>query len=117
VGEQFAPAVAGESAYEELCALFLGRTREEWAVALAGVDVCCEPVYTVEEALSSAPVQALGMLTDGLGGGLLPPLGLSAVAWRSSDPAPTLGQHTAELLVELGYQEEKVRVLEGRGVV
>jgi crotonobetainyl-CoA:carnitine CoA-transferase CaiB-like acyl-CoA transferase len=117
VGEQFAPAVAGESAYEELCALFRGRTREEWAAALAGVDVCCEPVYTVGEALSSAPVQALGMLTDGLGGGLLPPLGLSAVAWRSSDPAPTLGQHTAELLVELGYEEDKVGVLEGRGVV
>ena len=35
---------------------------------MASVDACCEPVYTVAEALDSAPVQALGMLAE-VGGG------------------------------------------------
>jgi crotonobetainyl-CoA:carnitine CoA-transferase CaiB-like acyl-CoA transferase len=43
VDQQFAPAVPGEPAYEELRALFGTRTREEWA-ELAPRDGCCEPV-------------------------------------------------------------------------
>ena len=64
LAERAAPALPGERAFEELRALFLTRTRQEWVDALAGLDVCCEPVYAVEEALASAPVQALGMLTS-----------------------------------------------------
>jgi len=82
--------------------------------ALMGMDACCEPVYTVAEALASAPVQALGMLG---GAGLLPPLRLSAQDARPSDVAPTLGQHTAPLLAELGYAAATVEELRKHGVV
>ncbi len=114
VGGQFAPAVPGESVYEELCQLFRGRTRQEWTQALSEVDACCEPVYTLEEALACAPVQALGMLIDG---GLLPPVRLSTQPNRPAEPAPALGQHTAELLAELGYDEAAIVALRERGVV
>jgi crotonobetainyl-CoA:carnitine CoA-transferase CaiB-like acyl-CoA transferase len=112
--QQFAPAVPGGPAYGELCALFRARTREEWVGALDGIDACCEPVYNVGEALASAPVRALGMLAEG---GLLPPVRLSARAVRPPDPAPTLGQHTAELLAELGYDREAVATLRESGVI
>lgn len=112
--QQYAPTVPGEQAYDDVCALFRTRTRAEWLEALSGVDACCEPVYTIGEALDSAPVQALGMLSAV---GLLPPVRLSARAVRPADPAPALGRHTASLLGELGYSAAAVTGLQERGVV
>lgn len=114
VEQQYAPAATGEPAYEELCALFRTRTRQEWMGALAGVDTCFEPVYSMEEALASAPVNALGMLVNGE---LFPPIRLSAQPSHTSRPAPALGQHTAQLLAELGYDAAEVERLHGGGVV
>ena len=114
LGKQFEPAVPGEPVYEQLCALFRTRTRQEWVETLTGVDACCEPVYSVAEALESAPVRALGMLG---GAGLLPPVSLSAQATLPSDIAPTLSQHTVSLLAELGYDAAAVEELREHGVV
>ncbi len=114
LGHQFAPTVPGEPTYEELRTLFRSRARDAWAEVLSGVDACCEPVYTFDEALSSPPVQALGMLIDA---GLLPPLGLSAQPARPSGPAPALGQHTEALLQELGHDRAAVMALRKQGVV
>jgi alpha-methylacyl-CoA racemase len=114
VGQQFAPAIPGEPAYDELCALFRTRTRDEWAEVLSGADACCEPVYDAGEAIDSAAVRALGMLAPD---GLLPPVTLSAHRPQGTDPAPTLGEHVNELLAELGYDGEEIRRLRGRGVV
>ncbi len=113
-GRQLAPTLPGEPAYEELRALFRTRTRQEWMETLGGVDTCCEPLYTLDEALASAPVQALGMLTSA---GLLPPLQLSACPGRHPAPAPALGQHTGSLLAELGYTSAEIERLERQGVV
>ena len=117
MNQQYAPAVPAEPVFEALRALFRERTREEWAEALAGVDACCEPVYSLGEALSSAPVEALGMLLDGAGGGLRLPIDLSAGESRTSKVAPSLGQHTAELLEALGYPAGEVERLRDEGVV
>jgi alpha-methylacyl-CoA racemase len=114
VGQQFAPAVAGEPVYDELCALFGARTRQEWIEAMAGVDTCLEPVCDVEEALASPPVRALGMLQ---GAGLLPPVRLSAQPLCPAEHVPALGEHTATLLTELGYDGAAVEGLRTRGVV
>ncbi|MFQ6101770.1 MAG: CaiB/BaiF CoA transferase family protein [Anaerolineae bacterium] len=113
VGHQFAPAVPGQHTYEELCALFRTRTRQEWT-EVAGLDTCCEPVYNVREALSSAPARALGILS---GEGLLPPVHLSTQPAHPPDPAPALSQHTAEILAELGYDEAEVEELREREAV
>ncbi len=115
LGQQFAPAVPGEPTYDELCALFRTRTRQEWVEAMAGTDTCFEPVYDVEQALASAPVQALGMLS---GYGLLTPVRLSAQPARAAAAhvaAP--GEHTAALLSELGYDAAAIDKLRERGVV
>jgi crotonobetainyl-CoA:carnitine CoA-transferase CaiB-like acyl-CoA transferase len=114
IGEQFAPAVPGGRAYDELCALFRSRTRQQWIETFSGNDACCEPVYTMGEATASAPVQALGML---VGEGLLPPVQLSAQTLVASQPAPRLGEHTVPLLTELGYDDVSVSALRERGVI
>jgi alpha-methylacyl-CoA racemase len=102
VDQQFAPALPGEAVYEEICALFRSRTRQEWVDSLAGVDACCEPLNTVGEALNAPPVLALNMLSEM---GLLLPIRLSDQEGYAAKPAPTLGQHTAVLLAELGYNQ------------
>jgi crotonobetainyl-CoA:carnitine CoA-transferase CaiB-like acyl-CoA transferase len=56
LGEQAAPALPGERDYDELRALFRARTRQDRVDALEGLDVCCEPIYAMEEALASPPV-------------------------------------------------------------
>ena len=114
MGHQFSPAVPGEPAFEQVRALFKTRTRQEWREMLSGVDACCEPVYTGQEALQSDPVQALHMLT---GGEVLAPVRLSAQPVRPPEPAPTLSQHTAPLLAELGYDATEVARLQRQGIV
>jgi len=109
-----APAIRGELAYEALCALFRERTRDEWEVLFAEVDACCEPVLSVGEVLASPPGRALNML---VGEGLLPPVRLSAHPDLSLGPAPSLGEHTAALLEELGYGLAEVESLRESGVV
>jgi crotonobetainyl-CoA:carnitine CoA-transferase CaiB-like acyl-CoA transferase len=113
-GQQFAPAVPGNPTYETLCALFRSRTRQEWKGVLSEVDACCEPVYTVAEALASVPLQALGMVDRE---NLLPPVRLSAHPAQSADSAPALGQDTAAILASLGHDEGEVEELRTRGVV
>lgn len=115
LGQQFAPALVGEPVYDELCALFRSRTRQEWVEHLAGVDACCEPVYSMGEALSSPPVQALEMLTEN---GLLPPIRLSSrEAHTTPQPAPSLGQHTMPLLADLGFAPAEVEKLRKQGTI
>jgi crotonobetainyl-CoA:carnitine CoA-transferase CaiB-like acyl-CoA transferase len=123
VAQQFAPAVPGEPAYEDLCQIFRTRTRQEWVEALAGIDACCEPVYSVAEGLACAPVQALEMATDW---GLLPPLRPAHPQGQSGESGtvpieqvgtPALGQHTAQLLAELGIGQAEVTQLQERGII
>ncbi len=111
---QFNPAVPGEPTYEALCALFAGRTRAEWEQLLASADACCDPVYSVQEALAAGPLQVLNMISDA---GLLPPVTLSGRSWSQPGPSPALGEHTPALLAELGYTPAGVERLRAEGVV
>lgn len=47
-----------------LQAVFLSRTRDDWARRLAGRDVCVTPILNIEEALKNEQVLARGMVED-----------------------------------------------------
>ena len=113
-GQQFAPAVNGNRVYDDLCALFRSYTREQWAAMLFGVETCCELVYSLEEALNSQPMRALGMLTDDH---ILPAVRLSERSVPTPATAPALGEHTNELLAGLGCTRDQISALKERGVV
>src|SRR6266851_1608691 len=88
---QFAAGEDRARAHRAMEAVFLSRTRSEWERDLAGLELCCEPVLDLS---------AVAMRAD----------------WRRRD-APGLGEHTAEILSELGVDGAQLASLEKDGVV
>jgi crotonobetainyl-CoA:carnitine CoA-transferase CaiB-like acyl-CoA transferase len=102
---------------ERLAEIFARRTRDEWAAAFDGVDACVTPVLDVAEAMTASPIVRDVQLRDGA---TMRQAGLP-LTWPGSDageqrpaPAPALGEHTAALLAELGYDPERADALRER---
>jgi crotonobetainyl-CoA:carnitine CoA-transferase CaiB-like acyl-CoA transferase len=111
---------------EELEALvqciLLERSANAWLQALEAADVIAGPVYTYPEVFHDPQVlhnqmivevdhAALGrMKTHGL------PVKLHDTPGQIRRAAPTLGQHSAEILREAGYTDDEIRWLAANGV-
>jgi alpha-methylacyl-CoA racemase len=97
---------------------FRTRTRDEWVEELADLETCVGPVNDVAEALEDPQVAHRGGLAVERGRS---PLGPGpAIRVSDHDPpiqrAPSLGEHTVEVLGELGLSSEEVGDLRARGV-
>jgi crotonobetainyl-CoA:carnitine CoA-transferase CaiB-like acyl-CoA transferase len=97
-------------------AVFLSRTRSEWERDLAGLEVCCEPILDLSEMVSHPQIAARGIVVDGPAGVEVRPAVLMRADWRRRD-APGLGEHTAEILSELGVDGERLASLKKDGVI
>jgi len=107
-----------------LQALFRTRTTEEWLRLLREHDISVAPVNSIPQVLGDPHVEARGMVqtvphpTAGSVRLLGPVAKLSATPARIAQAPPLLGQHTAEVLVDvLGYDEEEVARLRAEGVL
>jgi alpha-methylacyl-CoA racemase len=121
-GGQFAEGDAAERVIDELRAIFLQRTRDEWTALCAGRDTCCTPVLEPEEAFDSEQVLSAGLLVEtahpllGRVRQPAPPVRLSATpAQVDRRPAPALGQDTDDVLNELGYAPARIAELRASG--
>jgi len=100
-----------------------GLTREEAVNRLNEAGVPTGPVYTAEDVFRDPHVKARGMLmpvTDpevGTYRFARTPPHLSAAPELPAEPAPNLGQHTAQILRSLGYAADEVAALHAEGVV
>jgi alpha-methylacyl-CoA racemase len=105
---------------EALGRVFATRNRDDWIRELSGVDACVTPVLGLEEALEH-PQGALAVREEQSGRpsirALANPLHLSATPTRRRYAAPTLGEHTGEILEEAGYSPAEIAALRGSGVV
>jgi crotonobetainyl-CoA:carnitine CoA-transferase CaiB-like acyl-CoA transferase len=108
---------------EELRAMVAQRTLAEWVDVLQGVDTCYAPVNTLDEALQDPQVGALRLLTHveharlGALSQIAPPFDLSDTPAGVRRPPPDLGEHTQEVLGEIGVTAAEVAALRERGVV
>ena len=100
---------------ERLAAIFRTRTRDDWVGAFAGTDACVAPVLTMAEAARHRHLQARGTIVES--GGVPQPAPAPRVGGALPLPGPPVvaGQHTDEVLSELGLSPDEVARLREAG--
>jgi crotonobetainyl-CoA:carnitine CoA-transferase CaiB-like acyl-CoA transferase len=100
------------------------RTTEEWLAIFGGVGVACGPIHTLDEVYRHPQVVERNMqfsMDHPLAGQA--PVTANPIHFRESPivyerPAPTLGQHTREVLESvLGLDADEIDRLAGKGVI
>ncbi len=116
-----ANSLAISQAFARWCAT---KTRDEALAELAKAKIPCGPVYSPQEALDDAHIQATGLLTPRHFADMQAaypvaphPVDMSDLPVAYERSAPTLGEHTHEILAELGYSFDAIRQLRDQAVV
>jgi crotonobetainyl-CoA:carnitine CoA-transferase CaiB-like acyl-CoA transferase len=106
-----------------LAQVFATATVNEWVTRLSAQGVPCTSVNSIDKVVKDEQVAARDMIVEiehptagtirmaGL------PVKLSATPGSVRRHAPLLGEHSAEVLHELGLSEERVRALVGKGII
>jgi crotonobetainyl-CoA:carnitine CoA-transferase CaiB-like acyl-CoA transferase len=103
--------------------VFATRDLEEWAEIFAGEpDMFWTPQATPDEVLADPQLRAAGGLVDVPGNNgsttmIASPIDFHGAPSEQRSHAPRLGQHTREILSEIGYDEPSIDDLVVRGVV
>ncbi len=104
-------------------AFIAGRTLDENMAVFNAAEVTAAPVYDIDQFLDDPHVQARGIVVEVPDAemGFVP---MHNIVPRLSDtpgklrfPAPTLGQHTREVLSGIGYDAARIDALESNGVI
>jgi crotonobetainyl-CoA:carnitine CoA-transferase CaiB-like acyl-CoA transferase len=100
------------------------RTRDQAIAELERARIPCGPVYELDEVLSDLQVQARGLYQestrqDGVENGTLSPpaVRMSETPGSIRHRAPTLGEHTDEVLAELGFSKNEIAGFRSERVV
>jgi crotonobetainyl-CoA:carnitine CoA-transferase CaiB-like acyl-CoA transferase len=101
----------------------LKKTTDNWITALRQAGVPVAPIHTLDQALSNDHVLARGVVsitnhpTVGEVKHISHPVTFNRQIRQSQRPAPTLGQHTREVLQEAGFTADEVTRLAAEGVI
>ncbi|MEZ5738257.1 MAG: CoA transferase [Burkholderiaceae bacterium] len=122
--EKAASRVANVDELErDIEAIFMNAPTATWVEKLEAAQVPGGPVYTYDQVLADPQVVHRQMVVDidhpkiGPMKNIGLPIKSTADLTRIRKPAPTLGQHTAQVLGELGYDGESIDKLFEDGVV
>ena len=120
-------AVRGENSAEisrRIGAWCTALTRDEALDALAKAKIPSGPIYTPREALEDAQIKAADLLPSRTFPGMSQPyplaphpVDMSGTPAEFRMPAPQLGEHTDEVLRELGYDEAAIAGLREQKVI
>jgi len=108
---------------ERVQAVLKTRARDDWIALFGGIGIPCGPIHTLDEMLAHPQTAARGIIQDLHN----PWLGdIKAVAYPvtfdrqprdAGTPQPMLGEHSREVLAEIGYGPSEVAGMEADGVV
>ena len=113
---QFVEGSRQQAVHRQLEEIFSTRTRDEWVPVLAPLDACCEPVLGLHEVGGHPQIAARRLIDERASGVELRPAVVMREGWRRMDP-PGLGEHTAEVLAEVGVDASDLKQLRASGVV
>jgi formyl-CoA transferase len=113
----------GDELVKQAEAIFAAKTTDEWLAALDRAGVPCGPVRFTEELLEDEQVLENDFITS-VDHPLLGPvrmpgpmIQMSETPLRPQGSSPTLGQHTDDVLRELGYDDARIAALREAGVL
>jgi crotonobetainyl-CoA:carnitine CoA-transferase CaiB-like acyl-CoA transferase len=107
----------------KLSGIFATKTLAEWREIFDREGVWWAPVATMDEIVEDPQAEACGAFCevpqpDGSSIRMVStPVDFSATQWSPGGPVPEIGQHTEEVLLELGYDWEKIGALKEKGAI
>ncbi len=99
------------------------RTRDDWIAALSARGIPCSPLHSLGELSAHPHTAASGMVHAyehpqlGALKSVAQPLRFEGERTQLRQPPPLLGQHSAQILRELGYSDEEIRALAAAGAI
>ncbi|KKL25925.1 hypothetical protein LCGC14_2400430, partial [marine sediment metagenome] len=107
---------------KELDAAFAGRSLEEWGEIFDRHDVWWAPINSINEVVEDPMAQAAGAFAEIPGpDGPIPvvatPADFTDTPQAPRGAVPELGQHTEEVLLELGYDWDQIVALKESGTI
>ncbi len=99
------------------------RTRDQWITLLTQLGVPCAPINTLEEVLAHPHTEARGIVLDydhkrlGPLKTIAQPIQFDGEPRDVKSPPPMLGEHSREVLRELGYGDADIAAMAAQGVI
>jgi len=123
IDDQYAPSPRREELIEEVRSILIRKPRQEWIDLFNRYTICFSPVNSLEEVLHDPQIKHRGLWFQGSHptDGTIPQ---QAFPIKFSEDQPTVrshppghGEHTAEVLREMGYSDAEIEELGIDGII